>query len=259
MSIDKQAEAPSTGKPEADPSRDKQERTPNIDRHAMLLYAVTDRSWLGKGSTNDCSTNDGSSSDGSTNDCSLEAAVEEAIKGGATLIQLREKTLDTKSLGELAVRLMRITKRYSVPLIVNDNTTAAALADADGVHVGQGDMSTKECRKLIGKGKILGVSAQTAAQAVAAQEDGADYIGVGAVFSTSTKADADNVSLETLREICSSVDIPVVAIGGICSSNIQKLAGSGISGVAVVSAIFAAPNIREAAEELRGLAKEVVR
>ena len=192
-----------------------------FDKQNLLLYAVTDRSWLGEKT--------------------LFQQVEEALQGGVTMLQLREKDLDEKSFMEEAAAVKALCARYQVPFLIDDNVSLALRCGADGVHVGQSDMEAGEVRARIGPDKILGVSAQTVSQAVLAQEAGADYLGVGAVFSTSTKLDADTVSLETLREICTAVKIPVVAIGGINEANLPELTGSGINGVAVVSAIFAAP------------------
>ena len=205
------------------------------DRKYMPLYAVTDRAWLGERT--------------------LYEVVEEALSGGATTVQLREKELDDPAFLDEALALTALCDRYSVPLIINDNVDVAVKCGAQGVHIGQHDMPAAEVRKMIGPELILGVSAQTVEQAVQAEKDGADYLGVGAVFSTSTKLDADDVSFETLRAICDAVSIPVVAIGGITKDNIAKLKGSGIDGIAVVSAIFAAPDVRKASEELR----EIVR
>ena len=202
-----------------------------LDKSSMLLYAVTDRTWL-KGRT-------------------LADVVEEAIKAGVTFLQLREKNLEYDAFLQLAKEIKCVTDKYKIPYVINDNVQVAMAAGADGVHVGQGDMSPKDVRKIIGPDKILGVSAQTVEQAVLAEESGADYIGVGSVFPTSTKLDAEAVSLETLKEICKAVSIPVVAIGGINKDNAIKLAGSGIDGIAVVSAIFAQENITAAARELR--------
>jgi len=209
-----------------------------LDKRDLLRYAVTDRSWLG----------------GET----LAAAVEKALQGGATIIQLREKELAPQLFLEEARVIKEVCRKYGVPFIVNDNVDVALAADADGVHVGQKDMESGRVRRLIGAGKILGVSAQTVEQAVLAEKNGADYLGVGAVFPTGSKADAEDVSLEELQRICAAVNIPVVAIGGISKDNVLQLAGTGISGIAVISAIFAQPDIREAAATLRKLAEEMV-
>lgn len=202
----------------------------------MPLYAVTDRTWLG--------------------DRSLAHDVESALKGGATCIQLREKELSDDDFLEEALEIKSLCHRYNVPFIINDNVEVAIKSDADGIHIGQHDAEASEVRKLIGKDKILGVSAQTVEQAIKAQADGADYLGVGAVFHTGTKLDADDVSYDTLKAICSAVSIPVVAIGGISMQNICKLSGSGIDGIAVVSAIFASQDIEKATVELRDEVKK---
>jgi thiamine-phosphate pyrophosphorylase len=207
-------------------------------KEAMLLYVVTDRTWL--------------------NGKTLSSQAEAALGAGATCIQLREKELPFEDFLAEAVRIRAIANRYGVPFIVNDSIQVALASGADGVHVGQGDRPTAEARRLIGEGKILGVSAQTVEQAVSAERSGADYIGVGAVFSTSTKLDADAVSMDTLKEICRSVSIPVVAIGGITAENIAALSGSGIDGVAVVSAVFSRPDIAGATRELLELAGKAI-
>ncbi len=198
---------------------------------SMKLYAVTDRAWTGKQT--------------------LLEQVENALKGGTTMVQLREKHLDEVSFYSEAVEMKALCARYNVPFLINDNVALACRVDADGVHVGQNDMAAGEVRAIIGPDKILGVSVQTVEQALAAQAAGADYLGVGAVFATATKQDACEVPLTTLKAICEAVDIPVVAIGGIHKDNIAQLAGSGIDGVAVVSAIFAADDITEACKTLR--------
>lgn len=208
------------------------------DKSDLLVYAVTDRSWL-KGTT-------------------LYSQVEQAIKGGAGFIQLREKELEESKFLEEAKEIKKLCSRYKVPFVINDNVDIAIAMDADGVHVGQSDMETGYVREKLGPDKIIGVSAQTVEQAILAQERGADYLGVGAVFPTDSKADADDVSLQTLQEICEAVDIPVVAIGGINAGNILKLSGTGICGVAVISAIFAQPEIETATKELRKLANKMV-
>lgn len=202
-----------------------------LDRKDMVLYAVTDRSWL----------------DGNT----LCSQVEDALRGGATFIQLREKNLDPEAFLEEAKEIRKLCRKYHVPFVINDDVEIAQKADADGVHVGQSDMAAGKVREKLGKEKIIGVSAQTVEQALQAQAQGADYLGVGAVFPTGTKADAVEVEHRVLKEICDAVDIPVVAIGGIGKGNVERLQGSGISGVAVVSAIFAAKDITAAAKELR--------
>ena len=208
------------------------------DKKSLLLYAVTDRAWL----------------DGET----LYEQVEKAIKGGATFIQLREKDLDEESFLNEAIEIQRLCKKYDVPFVINDNVDIAKRIDADGVHVGQSDMEAGNVRQILGDDKILGVSAQTVEQAIIAEKQGADYLGVGAVFPTGSKDDADDVSFETLNAICSAVSIPVVAIGGIGKHNVLKLSGSGISGIAVISAIFAADDISKAASELKTIIKDVI-
>lgn len=204
----------------------------------MLLYAITDRTWLGYQT--------------------LAEQVEEALKGGATCMQLREKDLNEDAFMEEAMVIKELCKRYQVPFIINDNVKLAVDCDADGVHIGQGDMPVAEVRKLVGEDKIIGVSAQTVEQAIEAEQNGADYLGVGAVFTTSTKLDANNVTRETVQAICNAVSIPVVAIGGISKFNILKLKGTGVDGVAVVSAIFASKHIESSCKELLELSKEIV-
>lgn len=208
------------------------------DNKSLLLYAVTDRTWL--------------------NGDTLYGQVEKAIKGGVTFVQLREKNLDEKSFLDEAAEIQKLCKRYNIPFVVNDNVEIARKINADGVHVGQSDMKTENARAILGEDKIIGVSVQTVKQALLAEKQGADYLGVGAVFPTGSKADADDVSYETLKSICKAVSIPVVAIGGISASNISKLKGSGISGIAVISAIFAAEDIESATKNLKELSLEVV-
>lgn len=203
---------------------------------ALRLYAVTDRSWLGNGTLSD--------------------AVEAALRGGATMVQLREKSLTQADFLQEAKTLAALCARFQIPFLINDNLEIALACNADGVHVGQDDMDPQKARALLGPGKILGVSAHTVDQALAAEKTGADYLGVGAVFSTSTKQDAASVPLETVREICQAVSIPVVAIGGISADNILSLQNSGVVGAAVVSALFAAENIFSAAQNLSRLTKE---
>ena len=203
-----------------------------FDKSDLLLYAVTDRAWLKDGET-------------------LADAVEKALKGGTTFLQLREKHLDEEAFLNEAREIKEACRRYNVPFIINDNVEIAKAVDADGVHVGQSDMEAGDVRAAIGPEKILGVSAQTVEQALLAQERGADYLGVGAVFATGSKDDADDVSHDTLQAICEAVDIPVVAIGGITRENVQQLAGRGLAGIAVISAMFAQDDIQKAAEDLR--------
>lgn len=197
----------------------------------LLLYAVTDRHWL--------------------NNRTLTDVVRESLEGGVTMLQLREKTLAEPAFLAEAKELQALCREYHVPFIVNDNVDIALAMDADGVHVGQSDMEALDVRAKLGPGKIVGVSAQTVEQALLAEKHGADYLGVGAVFPTGSKDDADDVSYDTLKAICQAVSIPVVAIGGISRDNVARLADSGICGVAVISAIYGAPDIRVAAQELK--------
>lgn len=210
----------------------------NLDKKDLILYAVTDRTWL--------------------NGETLYSQVEKAIKGGATFVQLREKNLDEKSFVDEAIEIQKLCRKYNIPFVINDNVQIAKMINADGVHVGQSDMSAEEVRSIIGNDKILGVSAQTVEQAIVAQNKGAHYIGVGAVFPTGSKSDAENVSYNTLKAICDAVTIPVVAIGGIGKHNVTELKHSGISGIAVISAIFAAEDIEQETKQLKQLTKEVV-
>ena len=208
-------------------------------RQAMLLYAVTDRTWVGRQT--------------------LYEQVECALQGGATCIQLREKELSDKEFLAEALALKPLCHTYGVPLIINDNVTVALQSGADGIHVGQHDRAARDVRTLAGNQMVLGVSVQTVEQAIQAEQDGADYLGVGAVFPTATKEDADAVSQETLRAICDAVSIPVVAIGGISENNLSKLAGTGVDGVALVSAIFSAGDIATTCKTLRALSERMVR
>ena len=208
-------------------------------RKSMLLYAVTDRAWLKENE-------------------SLVFVCKEVLENGATFLQIREKDLDAAVFEQEANALKELCAGYRVPFVVNDSVEIAVRIDADGVHVGQSDIKGRDIRAMIGKDKILGISAGTVAEAVAAEKAGADYIGVGAVFATSTKKNARNLSVEQLKEISDSVSIPVVAIGGINASNITELCGSGVDGVAVVSAIFAAKYPGEATANLLKLSEEMV-
>lgn len=208
------------------------------DKKDLLLYGVTDRSWLGERT--------------------LYSAVEQSILGGVTMVQLREKDLAQEEFQKEARQIQELCKKHQVPFLINDNVELAVEIEADGVHVGQHDMEAGQVRQKIGPDKILGVSAQTVEQTLKAQAAGADYLGVGAVFPTGTKDDADAVSLDTLKAICQAVDIPVVAIGGIKESNILSLKGSGICGVAVVSAIYAKEDPKAAAAGLRKLTEEAI-
>ncbi|MCI8765774.1 MAG: thiamine phosphate synthase [Lachnospiraceae bacterium] len=204
----------------------------------MLLYAVTDRAWVGKQS--------------------LYQQVEAALKGGVTCVQLREKELDEARFLQEARDICALCHQYKVPFIVNDNVDIAIACGADGVHVGQEDMEAGKVRRRVGDAMILGVSAHTVEEARQAVRDGADYLGVGAVFPTNTKTDAGQMSNETLRAICGAVNVPIVAIGGINQNNIGKLAGSGVGGVALVSAIFSAKDIEGTCRELRALSEKMV-
>lgn len=201
-----------------------------LQKQDMLLYAITDRRWL--------------------NGETLCEQVEKALKGGITILQLREKELNEKQFMQEAVSIQKLCRDYHVPLIINDNTDIALAIDADGVHVGQSDMEAGAVRKKLGPDKIIGVSAKTVEQALIAQENGADYLGVGAVFPTGSKADAKTISHQTLKDICKAVSIPVVAIGGITKDNLSWLSDTGISGIAVISAIFAQKDIQGAAKDL---------
>lgn len=183
----------------------------------------------------------------------MEEWVRQAILGGVTLVQLREKHISTREFYQAAVSMKEVTQRYHVPLIINDRLDIALAAEADGLHIGQSDLPAGMTKRLLGEGKILGLSAGNLAEAKKAEEDGADYVGVGAVFPTSTKADAVYVTKETLREIKSLLSIPVVAIGGINKRNMEQIYGSGIDGVAVVSAIMGSDDPKGAAHELKGM------
>lgn len=202
-----------------------------ISEKKLTLYAVTDRKWLKDGQT-------------------LAGQVEQAILGGVTVVQLREKHADLEAFLALAREVKSVTDRYQVPLIINDNLEVALAVDAAGIHVGQEDLAADAVRQRIGDKKVLGVSAQTVEQALAAERAGADYLGVGAVFPTSSKADAVEVDFATLQAICRAVQIPVVAIGGITADNMTNLQDSGIVGVAVISAIFGQPDVKAAAQRL---------
>ena len=209
-----------------------------FNREQLLLYAVTDRAWVGRQT--------------------LAEQIEDALTGGATLIQLREKDLDAESFLREAVQAREICHRYGVPLIINDNVDVALKAGADGVHVGIEDAPVKEIRRRVGADFIIGATAKTVEQAQLAQESGADYLGVGAVLPSPTKRSAIRITGDQLRAICASVHIPAVAIGGISLENARALCGCGVQGIAVVSAIFAAQDIVSATAELRRAAEDVV-
>lgn len=210
----------------------------NVNNESLLLYAVTDRKWTGAQT--------------------LAEQVEEALEGGATFVQLREKTLNESEFLEEAKELKKLCAKYNVPFVINDNIGIALAMDADGVHIGQDDMEAGAVREKLGPDKIIGVSAQTVEQALLAEKRGADYLGVGAVFPTESKDDAAEVSKETLKAICGAVSIPVVAIGGVSEENIGELAGTGIAGAAVISAIFSRKDIKNAAAELKKAVRETI-
>ena len=209
-----------------------------IKPEILRVYAVTDRSWTGK--------------------YTLLEQVEQALKGGATCIQSGDKTLDDKAFLEEAKKMKALCQQYQVPLIINDHVEIAVLCGADGVHVGQKDMKASAVREIVGEDMIIGVSARTVEQAVEAEQAGADYLGSGAVFGTTTKTDAKKLSLETLKDICQAVQIPVVAIGGVQKENIPKLAGTGVEGTALVSAVFSAQDIEEECRQLRCITEEML-
>ena len=208
------------------------------DKRHMLLYAVTDRAWTGKRT--------------------LYQQVEAALKGGVTCVQLREKALDETAFLQEARDICALCRRYGVPFIVNDNVDVAVACGADGVHVGQEDMEAGEVRRRVGEDMILGVSVHMVEEARQAVRNGADYLGLGAVFPTGTKTDADVMPGDMIRAICGAVDVPTVAIGGLNRSNILQLSGSGVDGAALVSAIFGAEDIEGVCRELRALAEEMV-
>lgn len=208
-----------------------------LDKKNLKLYAITDRTWL-RGRT-------------------LEEQVKESLDGGVTILQLREKHLSEIEFLEEAKKIKKLCREYNVPFIINDSIDVALKCDADGVHVGQDDMEAGDVRAKIGNDKIIGVSARTVEQAILAEKNGADYLGVGAVFNTSTKLDANHISKETLKLICDAVSIPVVAIGGITRDNVIELSGTGIDGIAVISSIYAKEDIKLAAEELLKLSEKI--
>ena len=205
----------------------------NFNRDSLRLYAVTDRNWLGEQT--------------------LYEQVEEALRGGATMLQIREKELDEADFEDEAREIQKLCRKYQVPMIINDNVALAKRVDADGVHIGQSDMEMKNARELLGEDKIIGVTAKTIEQAKAAEAAGADYLGSGAVFGSSTKLDAKPMEHALFQEICESVAIPVVAIGGITADNVMQLKGRGMAGVAVVSGIFACKDIEAGTRRLREL------
>ena len=209
------------------------------DKQNMLLYAVTDRAWVGKQT--------------------LYEQVESALKGGVTCVQLREKELDDEAFLKEAVEIHALCQRYGVPFFVNDNVDIAIRCHAEGVHVGQEDMAAAQVRARVGEGMMIGVSVHSVEEAQEAVKHGADCLGVGAAFATHTKTDVDVLPHETLKAICDAVDIPVVAIGGISHDNILELKNCGLDGVAVVSALFAQADVKAAAEELLRLSEEIAR
>lgn len=210
----------------------------SCDKKDLLLYAVTDRHWL-KGE-------------------SLYSQVEKALKGGATFVQLREKELDEERFLEEAIQIKELCGRYQVPFVINDNVEIAVSVGADGVHVGQDDMEAGDVRAKLGPDKIIGVSVHTVEEALLAEVRGADYLGVGAVFPTGSKDDVDVIDHGLVREICEAVKIPVIAIGGISRDNVPELRGNGLCGIAVISAIFAQPDIEAATKELKKLTERMV-
>ena len=211
-----------------------------FDRNSLLLYAVTDRKWTSP-------------------QVSLYDQVCAAIDGGVSCVQLREKQLDESDFLAQARLIGKLCRARRVPFIINDNVEIAAQTGADGVHVGQEDLEAGRTRELLGPDKLIGVSAHSVEEALAAQAAGADYLGVGAAFATGTKTDAKPISRETIRAITAAVDIPVVAIGGISHDNILELKNCGLDGVAVVSALFAQADVKAAAEELLRLSEEIAR
>lgn len=206
-----------------------------LTKENLKLYAVTDRQWL--------------------NNKSLASAVEEAIKGGVTFVQLREKNTDYEEMKKIALEVKAVTDKYKIPFVINDNVILCKEIDADGVHVGADDMSVNEARKILGSSKIIGASARTLERAVSAYNEGADYLGIGAVFTTTTKEGTTHMTKDLANKINSAVPVPTVAIGGINIDNVSKLKGYGVSGIAVVSAIFARENITEACIKLKNLSE----
>lgn len=209
-----------------------------IKPEILRVYGVTDASWTGR--------------------FTLLEQVEQALKGGITCIQFRDKQLENDAFLREAKKMKVLCEKYHVPLIINDHVDIAVRCGADGVHVGQKDMEAKEVRKLVGEKMIIGVSARTVEQAIQAEQAGADYLGAGAVFGTSTKMDAEKISLERLKDICQAVKIPVVAIGGVQKDNFPELAGTGVAGAALVSAIFSAQDIEEECRNLRNISEQIV-
>ena len=209
------------------------------DKHTMLLYAVTDRAWVGEQT--------------------LYQQVESALKGGATCVQLREKQLGDADFLQEAIQIHALCQQYGVPLFINDNVEVALQCHAEGIHVGQDDMAAAQVRQRVGDKMMIGVSVHSVEEALEAVRHGADCLGVGAAFSTHTKADVDVLPEGMMKAICDAVDIPVVAIGGIHKENILQLKGTGVDGVALVSAIFAAKDIEAECRELRALSEQIIK
>lgn len=209
------------------------------DKHTMLLYAVTDRAWVGEQT--------------------LYQQVESALKGGATCVQLREKQLGDADFLQEAIQIHALCQQYGVPLFINDNVEVALQCHAEGIHVGQEDMAAAQVRQRVGDEMMIGVSVHSVEEALEAVRHGADCLGVGAAFSTHTKADVDVLPEGMMKAICDAVDIPVVAIGGIHKENLLRLKGTGVNGVALVSAIFGAEDIEAECRELKALAEQIVK
>ena len=211
----------------------------NCSKKELMLYAVTDRHWLG--------------------DETLYDQVKKALDGGATFVQLREKKLDREDFLAEALEIQKLCKKYGVPFVINDEVSIAKDIDADGVHVGQSDMAAAKVRERVGEDMMIGVSAHTVQEALDAVAHGADCLGVGAAFATHTKEDVNVLPRQTLIDICNAVDVPVVAIGGIHKDNILQLRGTGVDGVALVSAIFSAKDIEAECRELRALSEQIIK
>lgn len=209
-----------------------------LAKEQLLLYAVTDRTWVGQQT--------------------LLEQIEAALAGGVTLVQLREKALPEEAFLKEAIQVRTLCRRYGVPLLINDNVDVALQSGADGVHVGREDAPVAAIRKRMGRDFLIGATAKTVRQAQLAQEAGADYLGVGAVFPSPTKQSARRITGEQLRDICAAVSIPAVAIGGITLENLPQLRGSAVQGIAVVSALFGAADIRAAARDLKREAQRVL-
>ena len=209
------------------------------DKHTMLLYAVTDRAWTGRET--------------------LRQQVEDALKGGVTCVQLREKELDEEAFLKEAFELHDLCKKYNVPFFINDNVDIAIRCHAEGIHVGQEDMAAAQVRQRVGDEMMIGVSVHSVEEALEAVRHGADCLGVGAAFATHTKEDVNVLPRQTLIDICNAVDVPVVAIGGIHKENLLRLKGTGVNGVALVSAIFGAEDIEAECRELKALAEQIVK